>query len=138
MAKTSERKVLVIDRQRWLRGRDMQDPEEWGGPMLLNHLGKQCCLGFDAVACGIDPAQVEGTYYPARLTSKLWHKGIPLPEGWMETRVLELEPGYFRDTKAVKEAIDANDGFFSKEADREPAVRKALLKLGWDEVEFVN
>lgn len=44
----SELRAFTVYRDRWLRG-----DEADGGSALLNGVGKQCCLGFLASACGI-------------------------------------------------------------------------------------
>lgn len=52
---------LVIDRQKWYRGNQNNDPTCGEGSKLLRRTdGKMCCLGFDAVACGIDSRTIEG------------------------------------------------------------------------------
>ncbi len=55
---------LVIDRNRWYRG------EGFGGGSLLQPDGKMDCIGFYAVACGVDPENLDvGT--PAAIRAHL-------------------------------------------------------------------
>lgn len=135
-------KVLTINRSEWRRGGSFSTGAVKGQGItrLLNDQGFKCCLGFDALACGVTKGEIFNAMDPESLTPAL------LPEDYIRTRLkaksysnLAPVPGmaYYENSEAVKAAINANDDDTIDEAERERLVKNALLRLGWDDVVFV-
>lgn len=124
-------KTLVIDRSRWRRGAMATDSEPKGTTRLLNNKGFMCCLGFDALACGLSEDQILGVTAPSLL----------IPKGRIDqgthAEYVESRCGLCCKDTPVHSAMVANDSDTISEATREKRVRAALRKLGWDKVIFV-
>jgi hypothetical protein len=128
-------KVLTIDRATWRRGGDKEDKFK-GRTMLLNEQGFMCCLGFDALACGVTKADILDQGDPSDIC--YWNDDgdlVPdrIPEGYRN----RVEDSSSRNPNPVHDAIKANDDENLDEPTREARVREALIKLGWDDVVFV-
>lgn len=61
-------RLLVIDRQKWLRGNALTST-------LLNDNGCMCCLGFEAKACGVPESVMRNVPTPAGLLNELKFTG---------------------------------------------------------------
>jgi hypothetical protein len=120
-----KRRVLTVDRGKWLCGSLRESV--FGISRLRNDAGMMCCLGFDAIACGVPADRIRGAFRPGDLETK------GLPESYVASRV---------NTKGqrhpVELAIAANDARAISQQERERRVRKHLMKLGWDDVRFVG
>lgn len=127
------RKVLTIERAKWRRGGDA-GYSDMGPTKLLNRHGFMCCLGFDAIACGLTEDIIRDKNYPSSLVTG---KRISELSDYARTRVTKCSYGFNDESAPAKRAVKANDGPFLSEAEREAAVRAALVDLGWDDVVFV-
>jgi hypothetical protein len=119
----SEPKILTIERAKWRRGGDVNN-KKYGMTMLLNSRGYMCCLGFDAIACGIAKDRLRRRDYPHQIRNA--------PAEYVATRT---DGNWHSD--AVSEAIEANDDPDISDREREKRVRAALKRLGWEDVRFV-
>lgn len=129
----SEPKVLTIQRSKWRRGRK-------GSTYLLDTAGWMCCLGFDALACGIPTERILLKETPLAAFPYF----DPIPEHYADGRMV------FRDvfdggdslvrnhTDVVRAAMEHNDDSALTEPERERLVREDLMALGWSDVEFVD
>lgn len=115
--------------------------DKFGETLLLNPEGFMCCLGFDAVACGIPKTAIENKEDPSDVVNDNNNKlSATVLEHYTKTRTVTTEFGYteHQNNTAVKVAITANDATNISEFVREERVKEALLKLDWDEVKFVG
>lgn len=117
-----EKKILTIDRSKWNRGK--KGP---GACLMLNEVGMMCCLGFDALACGLTESQIMGVGTPSMI--------MDAPEEYISKRSTFKEVCM---NSPVGDAIRANDNELMLDSDREIRVREALIGLGWDDVVFVD
>lgn len=126
-------KTLVIDRTKWRRGGDAPSlARERGGTYLLNDINLMCCLGFDALACGISRDAIFERADPAEIVA---NSPDCAPDSYAETRIASREGG---NSNAVTDAITVNDMPGLTDAQREAKLVPLLKQLGWDAVEFVN
>lgn len=123
------RKVLTIVRSKWIRGGDPSTA-------LLTSDGKMCCLGFDALACGFTEDQICYKPTPAQMVRFL-PEGFELPDHY-RNRIVGYDLGTVCNAFWVEDAIHYNDDSDLDDAEREELVRGALIKLGWDDVVFVD
>lgn len=126
-------RVLTIDRSKWRKGGENFDHVQ-GLTKLLNKEGYMCCLGFDALASGIPREVILGRDTPADIVNETEHH---VPDDYEITRLCSTH-GMPDNSQAVNAAMDANDEYKISEKTREARVRKALIDLGWDDVEFIN
>lgn len=146
--------ILTIERAKWRRGgvhdrTQLQRGQEFneaprrapelGETLLLNEKGFMCCLGFDALACGLRPVQIQGKADP----QDIWGRDHVRAVGddavfiaYVQGRIVREDDG-FDHTQAVKDAIVANDDEFITDDVREQRVREALMGLGYEDVRFV-
>jgi hypothetical protein len=125
-------RVLTIDCATWRYGGLAN--EQNGKTALLNREGFMCCLGFDALACGLGREDILDAEEPENVRWLHADRDSALRR-YKETRI-DAHSAW----AAINDAIAANDsqGFgltFPKRCQR---VRTALMKLGWDDVVFVN
>jgi hypothetical protein len=131
-------KTLTIDRATWRRGGAPEFGNTtavgYGSTSLLNEHGYKCCLGFDALACGLTEKDILGVQVPEGLFRHI------LPAEYRATRLRKPDVANWSTdpVPAVQDAINANDATDVTDAVREASVTRALLALGWDEVAFVN
>lgn len=72
---------LVIDRATWRWGGDDLD-SKFGDTQLINKAGFKCCLGFDALACGISSKSINEVYEPCYVTRKsVWRDKLKKDSG---------------------------------------------------------
>ncbi len=111
---------VVIDRKFWHRGK--------GGPgsKLITSMGNMCCLGFDALACGLKHNDINLITDPSAT-------GFMLP-GLVEKCIPE-NPGQADDTHQrttsgiCDEMMEVNDRESLNEADREKDLTRLALKI---------
>jgi hypothetical protein len=116
-------KKLVIDRAKWLRGKDALNDSY----LLRPDDGKMCCLGFYAESCGFSLDDLYGKTYPSLLiTDGL----IPEALRWLVTDLYE-------DTTAGLSLAQLNDDDQLDEPTREERVAEKFALHGI-EVEFVG
>ena len=121
-----KRKTFVIKRSLWRRGGDGEAKKGFGNTQLLNKQGLMCCLGFEALGCGLTEEMIFERSGPVSV----------LP--------CDIPKSYYRRSNskkggaAILEAIMANDNNGLTEPEREIAVRAALKKLGWYTVRFID
>lgn len=119
---------LVIDRAKWLRG------EKDAGLLLRESDGKMCCLGFLALACGLEEDQIVEVGEPHETRS-------PLLPKWLCSAYDEHED----DGELVTKYIDSSDAVelmkindtVGDDAPREREIASVFAKHGV-EVEFVG
>lgn len=111
-----DKKVLVIDRQLWERGT--------GDGRLRRQSGRMCCLGFDAIACGVDPVDIINVGEP-------FDVDLPYTRDYRQSRARA-------NADAVREAIRINDDRTMPNDIREELLVPVLKQLGWDDVQFIN
>jgi hypothetical protein len=124
-------KVLIIARSKWRRGGAVDDKagvnkDGLGLTYLLNSQGYMCCLGFDALACGLSTEQILNRTCPDSLTLD----GIP--DEYLN-RTEHESPSH-----PVRRAIEINDACNLSDQEREAQLIPILKELGWDDVVFVN
>lgn len=73
-------KVIVIRASEWLRGIP-------GDGELRTKDGRMCCLGIDAVACGVNPALLVGKTMPRNLASR--HAATQYKRDWSRPAPIE-------------------------------------------------
>lgn len=118
-------RVLVIDRSKWQRGL----PDDFDGDTyLLDQSGMMCCLGFDAIACGIARKRILSVQTPAGITGAL---------PW-SYRAGRFSSNTREHTMAVATAMDINDNALIDDPEREALLIPVLKQLGWDDVRFVD
>jgi len=114
-------KTLTIDRDRWRRG-GIRRNHTHGPTYLLNDEGYMCCLGFDALACGVTPYEMRGAYGPGEVTT--------MSDEYRETR--------WR-SGVVLDAMEVNDNPNLSELERETKLIPLLKAIGgYDDVQFIN
>ena len=116
-------KVLTIERSKWLRGHVEES-------YLRDDQGRMCCLGFDAVACGLTPEQITWIAEPSELDTD------GLPEEYIRHR-------FMFDREAVSMPIEHairinDDSSYLHDSDREAALIPVLKQLGYDDVQFID
>lgn len=121
-------KVLTIERSKWIRG-DAFDTA------LLNDNGKMCCLGFDAIACGLPAALIDGRGNPDGIDDRALEN---FPDYLKSRRFIADDFGITRQSAIVDRAIKHNDDNDIDDEAREHLVRNDLIALGWDDVVFVD
>ena len=105
-----------------------------GRTALLTDSGLMCCLGFDAVACGIRESELLNVGSPANLSAVL-------PEGYADLRLVDrYGDGGLVNSDIVREAININDDVdrWRSDEDKERDLKPVLMQLGWDDVVFVD
>lgn len=121
-------KVLTIQRSTWQRG-------EHPDTALLNAAGKMCCLGFDAIACGLPAHLIESEGEPCCIqTSEL----MAFPDYLRSPRFVADAWGDYNQSTLIDRAIKHNDNPDISEPEREQLIREDLIALGWDDVQFVD
>jgi hypothetical protein len=129
----AEKRILTIERAKWRRGGDTNAAIDAHGPTLLhNQRGLMCCLGFDALACGVPLAVITGIGEPSDIPDVDRFEAYVTPE-----RFRRLDGNRLKQSDEIMAAIKANDDPAEIEPVREARVRAALLALGWDDVVFV-
>jgi hypothetical protein len=120
--------VLVIERDRWLRG-DLRNS------MLLRDAdGKMCCLGFDCIRRGLRSDQIRNVYTPEDLLVE----EVVAPESLGDLIVSDEERLYaYRHAGAVEELMEVNDNPQMNESEREQRITELFDVLGVV-VEFVD
>jgi hypothetical protein len=113
-------KKLVIDRAKWLRGKD-------DSYLLRPTDGKMCCLGFYAESCGFSLDDLSGKTYPSALVTD---SQIPEAMRWLVTDEYE-------DTTTCMSLARINDDAGLNEPIREKRVAEEFAINGI-EVEFVG
>lgn len=128
-------RVLTIDRSRWRRGGDESGLGQ-GDTALLNDLGFMCCLGFDALACGVPDAVIHGEADPDYIVAV-----ERFPDYATSSRFV-IERNYddttYTNSLSVLAAIEHNDDPTLSESERERIIRDDLIALGWDDVVFID
>lgn len=115
----SDKKILTIERSKWLRGEGTRDSS-----LYRPEDGKMCCLGFDALAHGLTLDDIAHCKMPLH---------VSLRHAEFLSRFVD------RDTiDALYNAAYTNDDPSLPEETRESEVRKQLQRLGWDDVVFVD
>jgi hypothetical protein len=127
------RKVLTIERATWRRGGE-SGYKAHGSTNLLNEFGFMCCMGFDALACGIPKQALLNANYPSSLVIR---GRVDSESEYARTRTRRDSQSLLIDSQAAARAVKANDADDITEAEREARVRDALIALGWDDVVFV-
>jgi hypothetical protein len=127
---STEKKVLTIVRSKWRRGGN--NNTHLGVTRLLNDRGRMCCLGFDAIACGLSPAIIKGLGEPCEIGQ------ADVPREYLESPRFGEEGGRYYQTKAITVAIEHNDEEHISDTEREVLIRQDLKALGWDDVLFVD
>jgi hypothetical protein len=146
MQQQTTARVLTIRRREWRRGGDAGErKEKYGATQMLNEQGQKCCLGFDALACGVPEADLLGQGEPYEVIERFVHTEIP---AWFERYVTEgrfwvedlvADDGEIPTQKAVVDkAVQINDDPKLTDAEREEQLVPVLKALGWDVIEFVD
>ncbi len=99
-------KELVIDRSKWKRGSPSNHDT-----YLLDDDGKMCCLGFYALACGVDEESIRNKTEPEFLEFEI--PGLSYDNE---------ETGYIHNTEFACSAIPINDTIAMDEDQREEAL----------------
>lgn len=116
-------RVLTIDRSIWLRGEGAMSS------YLLSRDGKMCCLGFDALACGL----TKGMIYDRRSPD---HHALRIHFSAEDFKLRFYTHGV--NNSIVQQCMHINDAQTITDAFREEMLTPLLLSLGYDKVEFIN
>ena len=141
-------RTLTIKRSQWRRGGDTPELQIHAGTThLLNQSGLMCCLGFDALACGVprellldknDPIDVYNfKAFPAYFTKERF----PMVDDVLtdpESGLADPDNEDITQSRIVNEAIRINDSKDLSDAERETLLIPILKQLGYDIVEFVD
>lgn len=122
-------KVLTINRAKWTRG-VLNLPSK-----LLNSAGYMCCLGFDALACGVPSDVLDGIGEPYELADSADVSYLRDRVNYNDSDDDDPTP---LNSVLVDKAIDINDDLEITDNEREAKLIPILKQLGWDEVRFVD
>lgn len=128
-------RTLVIDRKIWLRGH-ADGKGKVTKPVMLNKDGNQCCLGFDAIACGVSKKSILNIGTPQRIKYEISHTSLKN----IQHLILKLNNENYRhaisNTNFTQNAVRINDDTMS-EFLREKDLTKlfATIKV---KLEFIN
>jgi hypothetical protein len=115
---------LIIKDSQWARGRTTG----------LNVDGRFCCLGLDALRCGIHPDDMQGKGSPEELLTELdWSKAPAYFDRWVDEREGEVEDGYW-----TAKAIDINDEHRCTDEERIEMLRPIFERKGIEIVWLPN
>ena len=114
---------LVIDRKTWLRGEGAD-----GSFLRRSSDGRQCCLGFMALAAGLTSEEITDKTTIATVNRDFTN----LPHGLTWTL-----SGVFANSSDCAAAIDKNDKENISDAEREVSIVDIFARNGWD-VTFVD
>lgn len=118
---------VVIDRRQWYRGHTGDDS------CLLREDRRMCCLGFAAVACGIQPEHLLNRGAPSDVQ-------LPLEEMGKFSKLLDisvkLDWGH-SDNKITDKLIETNDFPELPEQEREEGIIRLGANVGF-EFSFIN
>lgn len=141
-------RTLTIDRSKWRRGGSDRDTIQ-GTTALLNHRGFMCCLGFDAIACGVPEAAIMGVGEPIDVLTS----GYDIPGRYKAntrfpgitphtTEFVDYDEGeqhrIYDQSATILDAMSFNDDPAIEDSERESLIRETLMKLGWADVVFVG
>jgi hypothetical protein len=121
---SEERVKVVIDREKWIRGRR---PGDEPTALLRESDNRMCCLGFCALALGAKREQILGV-------------GEPCDAGFIPRLTYtarDFEDDGNSNTPAAVAAITVNDDDGTNDTDREDQLTKILGAVGLD-LEFVG
>ena len=110
---------VVIDRAKWHRGK--------GGPgsKLITFDGKMCCLGFDALACGLKHDDINLRCDPAGTGF-----GIPGLVDITDAPLWSAEDRkQFMDSEVCREMMEINDSESTTDEEREAALIESAAKV---------
>ena len=107
-------KELVIDRSKWKRGSPNAHDT-----YLLDDDGKMCCLGFYALACGVDEESIRNKTEPEFLEFEI--PGLSYDNE---------ETGLRHNTAFTQSAIPINDSQYLDETKREEALIRLFKEDG--------
>jgi hypothetical protein len=127
--------VLTIQRSKWRRG-GVEHNKRQGLTRLLNEHGLMCCLGFDALACGVPEAEVKLTSEPCDLSEYVLVQHAP--EYLKSARFFFDADCHYSQSELIQRAMEHNDDDAISEPERERLIREDLIALGWDDVVFVD
>lgn len=125
-------RVLTIVRSRWGRGIGFDS-------YLLNPYTKQmCCLGFDAIACGLTEDEIASRTSPGDFAAYLnYEPPTDVQRNYFANR-LNGPGGSSANNKIVGKAMTINDNPDITDTEREALLIPLLKQLGWDDVVFVD
>jgi len=121
-------KKFVIDRRYWLRGSRVNS-------CLINNSGNMCCLGFYAIACGLDKKTIRNLACPQTAVSATKGDVVPNIHGKYVTRSSDsiwktkLVGSYDVNTPTCQELMEINDSNLSDE-EKEKKITSNFKKLG--------
>jgi len=128
---------LVIKRSEWRRGAMLQDHDKWGSVALLNDRGKMCCLGFDALACGVPIDAIRGFTSPEEVPFECLEPDVT--KRYAKGRVREGSFGIYHNSDFVNEAMEINDDSTISDEQREARLIPLLKRIGgYDKVTFID
>lgn len=131
--------ILTIDRSKWRRGGLSHNRQQTQGmTALLNDKGFMCCLGFDAIACGIPKEAILGVLEPVGVLEKIKADAHPRYITMKRFDYYQGEPAVWERAEAIAEAMAHNDDDRLGDAEREALIRADLKALGWEDVIFIN
>ncbi len=140
-------KVLTIQRSKWRCGGSEHISAHEAGrrgagvSRLLNDEGFMCCLGFDAVACGLPPTRILGVIDPESMaTVSPLSVQPPLPVRYIRRRLVKSAYSWrtYDNSPIIRRAMVINDDEGLTHAQRERKLRPVLKELGYDRVRFVD
>lgn len=120
----AERRIVVINRDRWLRNECSSRSR-----LLRTADGKMCCLGFYLGVCGVPKEDLEDISAPPDVRAAV----LPDEASWL------IKPGNFGNVNTDEASclMHLNDEESDDDAGREEAIRKRFADHGVD-VQFVD
>lgn len=114
---------LVIDRTKWGRG-------STGGMLLDPSTGMMCCLGFEALRCGISSSEMSNEPMPR-------HLARPDFISWMYYLAVDDDGENYMNSADADLAANINDDKSTTDYFKESEITKIFAYHGV-EVEFIN
>jgi len=125
-------KILTIQMSKWMRGNQQS-------VLLSETTGKMCCLGFDALACGLLSEEILEMDTPCQVS---WNEEVraKYPDyicGRIDVDEDDLLDGY-SNKEFIQQAMEINDKSDITDEKRIELLTPILKELGYDEVIFIH
>lgn len=126
-----EMRVLTIDRTRWYRGQGDRESR-----LLRSKDGKMCCLGFDALACGLEEKNIIDVGFPSQVMAPPrgsvgdpLHAPVKLPKEMRWLLEVEAATGIKDGVTVFDTEVERNIGFINDDHEINEVTRERLLSV---------
>lgn len=113
-------KSFVVDRERWYRGKGYRHSK------LLNRNNKQCCLGFYALACGLNEASIKERKTPSEVVCNTESCSCKSNTQW-KTKLISSDKV---NSQICQILMKVNDAIKLSDEERETKLTKLFKKIG--------